>query len=197
MNINALLSKAKIKLPVAVCGLILGFSPLGVKAAPLLVTLNDVTFADNAVATGTFVFDPATTTYGVFNILTTVGIVGDTYAGSTYDALFGTTTNFFPGTDAYIFDNSGVDFHYLSLSLDGTGPNGGHITGPGTYPLSPGTLVPGVGFNNSGEFVDAVFNARVITRGNLIVVGVPEPASMASMVIGGILLSVRRKRRSA
>jgi len=163
------------------------------KAQQLLFTLSGVAFADNAVATGSFIFDPSTNTFGDFNITTTVGITGDNYVGSDYSSLAGTKATYSEGNpNAYVFNNFPFglnDNHYLSLAVAVV------ITTPGTYALLPGNSTAQGEFGNSGEFVDSSFDVRLITSGNLIVTAVPEPQTWALLAAGlAILLSTPRGR---
>jgi len=125
-------------------------------AVPLTFTLTGVTFDDGATASGSFVFNPSTMTYGVFDIITSDGSV---LAGSHYSPGSGSTTGYFSSPDSYIFDNFAIDSHYLVLSY------GGHIAGPGFYPLMAGASNGAGSFVDSGEFVDSSFDYRLITDG--------------------------------
>lgn len=143
---------------VVVLGLV---SPVATEAAPLLFTFSGVTFADNAVATGSFIFDPGTDTFGAFNITTTVGMTTDTYLGSNYSSVLGTAPSgsLSAGEDVFVFDNfsSGLhDSHYLALGV------ATNITSPGTYALEPGVSGGPGSFRGSGEFVDGNLDLRLV-----------------------------------
>ncbi len=162
-------------------------------AVPLLFTLTGVTFDDGGTASGFFIFNPSTQTYGAFDILT----AGGTSAGSNYSSVAGTSGFSLSSPDVFIFDNFSFDDHYLSLSYSG------HITGPGLYALDPG-VANGIGsFFGSGEFVDSSFNYRLVATGFLTVaplVPVPETGgTFLSLALGivaltGFQFSLRRQR---
>ena len=149
-------------------------------ATPMLFTLTGATFNDGATATGSFVFNPASGTFGNF-LLTTTTSVSNT--GSTYSSLAGTSTFYLASPDAFIFDNFSLDSHYLVFSFSG------HITGPGAYALDLGVPNGPDSFLGSGEFVDALLDYRLVTGGFLTVTGVPETGgTLLSLVIGIIAL---------
>jgi hypothetical protein len=152
-------------------------------ATPMRFTLTAVTFNDGATATGSFVFNPTTGNFGAFLITTTTSVSN---TGSTYSSLAGTSTFNLASPDAFIFDNFSIDSHYLVFSFSG------HITGPGVYALDPGVPNGPDSFLGSGEFVDALFDYRLVTGGFLTVTlpGVPETGgTLLSLVIGIIALS--------
>lgn len=151
-------------------------------AVPMLFTLTGVTFNDGATATGSFAFNPTTGNFGAFLITTTTSVSN---TGSTYSSLAGTSTFYLASPDAFIFDNFSIDSHYLVFSFSG------HITGPGAYALDLGVPNGPDSFLGSGEFVDALFDYRLVTGGFLTVTlpGVPETGgTLFSLVIGIIAL---------
>ena len=164
-------------------------------AVPLLFTLTGVTLNDGATASGSFVFNPSTQTYGTFDIVT----AGGATVGSTYSSGAGTKTSFLPSPDSFIFDNFSVDDHYLDLFTLA------HITGPGTFALEPGAAMGPGDFSDGGEFVNGNFstvNYRLITAGFLTVTGLAVPetgGTLLSLALGiaalaGFQFSSRRRR---
>ncbi len=145
-------------------------------AVPFLYTLTGVTFDDGAAATGSFIFDPNAGTYGAFDIKTSDGLV---FSGSHYSPGAGTGTDFLASPDAYIFDNFGVDSHYLNFSYSG------HITAPGVYALEIGSPNGPGSFSNSGEFVNSSLDYRLLTTGSLTVTSTSSVPDT-----GGTLLSL-------
>ena len=147
-------------------------------AVPLRFTLTGLTFNDGATASGFFILNPSTMTFGAFDITTTTS---GSNTGSTYSSMAGTGTFYLSSPDAFIFDNFGIDDHYLSLAYSG------HITGPGMYALTPGTPNGPGSFLDSGEYVNADFssiNYRLVTTGFLTVTALSVPET------GGTLLSL-------
>jgi hypothetical protein len=171
MNIEPQILKIRRRVPALVLGVvlltILGFARSSL-AVPFTFTLTGVTFNDGATASGYFIFDPSTSTYGPFSITTTAGV---SFTGSLYSPGAGTGTSYLSSPDQFIFDNFSIDSHYLVLSYSG------HITGPGIYTLAPGTGTGPGSFSNSGEFVDASFDYRLITAGSLTVTPASVPES--------------------
>ncbi len=149
-------------------------------AVPLLFTLTGVTFNDGATASGSFMFNPSTQTYGAFDILT----AGGASAGSDYSSGAGTNASSLHSPDAFIFDNFSIDNHDHNLDLFFSG----HIIIPGIYALALGVAGGPGSFSDSGEFVNNDFstiNYRLVTTGFLTVTGVaPVPET------GGTLLSL-------
>jgi|SRR4030095_5184850 hypothetical protein len=165
---------------VVLCSLVIAGSS---DATPMRFTLTGVTLNDGATVTGSFVFNPTTGNFGTFLVTTTTSV---SKTGSTYSSLAGTSTFYLPLPDAFIFDNFSIDSHYLVFSFSG------HITGPGVYALDLGVANGPDSFLGSGEFVDALFDYRLVTGGFLTVTlpGVPETGgTLLSLVIGIIALS--------
>ena len=151
-------------------------------ATPMRFTLTGVTFNDGSTASGSFIFDTTSQTYGAFKIITSSSL---SYTGSTYSPGVGTGTNYLSSPDAFIFDNFSIDSHYLVFSFLG------HITGPGVYALDIGVPNGPDSFLGSGEFVDMALDYRLVAGGFLTVTlqGVPETGgTLLSLVISIIAL---------
>jgi len=166
-------SRAKIRLS-ARCVIIAFFVVINVLSAwpsfavPFTFTLTGVTFDDGATASGFFVLDPTTGTYGPFDITTSAGL---TFTGSQYSPGVGTAPSYLSSPDSFSFDNFSIDSHYLNLSYSG------HITSTGLYTLDPGSSNGPGSFSGSSEFVDSSFDYRLIKAGALLVTStasVPE-----------------------
>lgn len=74
--------KMKILATAAVLAALTAFAPVAALAAPVTWYLSGVTFSDGGTASGSFVFDAATSTYSSVNIVTSGGTVApSTYVG--------------------------------------------------------------------------------------------------------------------
>ncbi len=145
-------------------------------AVPFRFTLSGVTFNDGSTASGYFYYDPVADTFGPFSITTTAGM----FTGGSYSPGAGTTPFFLgPSPDIWIFDNFGIDDHYLVLSYMG------HISSFGSYMLEVGTAM-GIGaFDGSGEYVNAMLDYRLLTAGSLNVT--PEGGSALAFLSMGLV----------
>jgi PEP-CTERM motif len=139
-------------------------------------TLTNLTFADGATATGSFVYDASTNTVTSIDITTSTGT---TLEGAIYTALD-------PGYGPYSFDMAFVTTAGLS---DYTGTPALEFQSLGDVPLTnAGGVVP-VDVN---EFIcsDAVCDTAAELRGTLEggtlvgVVNTPEPSSLALLSLG-------------
>ena len=150
-------------------------------AIPFTFTLTGVTFDDGATASGFFVFNPTTGTYGAFNIITSDSAL---FTGSTYSPAVGTDatvpTPYSPPPDDFIFDNFSIDDHYLNLFSD-------PITGPGIFALHPGSAGP----MDSFEWVNfSAGDYRLVTTGFLSVAplsSVPDTSGTLSCLMIAIV----------
>ncbi len=165
-----------------------------VLAQNLTYTLSGVTFSDGAFATGSFVFNPATQSFGTFSITTTDGTTGSQSGGvyalpatSTVSAGVGGAAT---GDGYFEFDTSSTG-RMLGLATSA------EASSPGTVPLAL--------FNSSFASREYTGNAtRTITAGFLDITApaaVPEASTTVSL---GLLLALgagsviaARRRKSA
>lgn len=140
------------------CSAVVGPAAIG---APLVFTLQGVAFTDGGTAVGSFTFDPDTSAFAAYNITTTNGLVGSSYAGTHYTPSYAA----YCGRFFYEFHSDVGGYHFLALFV----ANNTRITGPGVYPLAAGTVVAHGDLAYSGEFVDAAGDARAVSVGSLVV----------------------------
>jgi hypothetical protein len=167
-----------------------GFSPA---RADTVVTLEGVTFADGGTASGYFRLNVDGYLESV-GITTTLGtsMGGKPIAGFTY--LTGLLNNAAPFDSGFYF-NSTVDAFSLALTAENPVTNGG---------FDPLILGSGSGATLAGSFENCQENAtacggptyldgRLVTAGTLYA---PEPTTLSLLGIGGLLLSVIRRKRA-
>ena len=167
-----------------------------VSAQNLHYTLDKVTFADGAVATGTFDFNPTTGTFGAYDVTTTNGLT-DGLTGLHY--LPGSSTPSFSSNYAFYFSQG-----LSKLIFNTVGPDGI----PGVLPLQPGTSSSVHQLSASGEFAPPAAGglplSRPISAGNLIATAaaVPEASTTVSLglllalSLGGLVIAAKRKKQS-
>ena len=165
-------------------------------AQNLTYTLSGVTFSDGCVATGYFIFNPATQSFGSFSISTTDGqtdsVLGGTYAAPETSPFKSGLGGVAAGNGYFEFDNS-VALRFLGLATSA------EASSPGSIPLA---LAP-IGFVSSQEDAGSV---RTITAGFLDITApaaVPEASTTVSLSLllalgaGGIILAKRRAKTAA
>lgn len=171
-----------------------------VAAQDLVYQLTNVTFNDGAVASGYFNYNPATNSFGNFDIITTNGIT-DSLVGAEYKPGTYAPMQFGPGS-YNVFQFISNDVHYNSLTLD-TKFNFPATT-PGTFLIDTGVISSiGTGFGGSGEFapISNMGTVRVITAGSFSVTNaVPEASTTVSfglllaLGLGGAVVAIRKKK---
>lgn len=167
-----------------------------VLAQNLTYTLSGVTFSDGAVATGYFIFNPATQSFGTFRITTTDGTT-DSLSGGVY-ALPATST-FKAGIGGAATGNGYFEFDTFSTNRTLGLATSADASSPGTVPLAL--------FSSSfasREFTGA--STRTITAGFLDIAApaaVPEASTTISLGLllvlgaGGLVMAKRRRTVSA
>ena len=184
-------------------GLVLtGLCALGVassrpaSAQTFQYTLSGVTFADGAIATGSFSYNFTTNTFGAFDVTTTNGLT-DGLLGTHYLPPTGTATavsnfafEFFSGRNELVLNTFGAD------------------NASGTLLLQPGSIPQGGGLMASGEFATPATggstSARVISAGSLVATGAPVPEAsttvsfglLLALGMGGLVLAAKRRKAS-
>ncbi|HEX2815867.1 MAG TPA: PEPxxWA-CTERM sorting domain-containing protein [Phenylobacterium sp.] len=158
-------------------------------ATPVKWTLDGITFSDNGVATGSFVFDADTGIYSGINITTSGGslLPGATY--TSYDIFstprdfgFGSNVAGFTATGDFLFDINGLTAFTNAGGTVQVGDIGGFVSSEGTCAND--------GCHNFNPI-------RGITSGQVDGVAVPEPATWAMMLAGfGGLGAMMRRRRA-
>lgn len=163
-------------------------------AQNLTYTLSGVTFSDGAAASGYFVFNPATQSFGTFSITTTSGTT-DSLTGGTY-ALPATST-IKAGVGGVATGNGYFEFDTFSTGRTLGLATSAEASSPGIIPLA---LMP-IGFASSEE--NTGDSTRTITAGFLDIAApaaVPEASTTVSLglllVLGAGSLVVAKRRRS-
>ena len=136
---------------------VLGFTPRPAAAQNLLFTLDGVVFNDGAVATGSVTYDPSSQVFSDYNVTTTDGPT-DRLTGFNYLPANSRPT----AANGFRFDGAPLssnreNYNLLDLNFFPI------PTGPGVFPLIPGTLAAAGGFMGSGEFATLKLGTRVIT----------------------------------
>ena len=154
---------------------------VSVSAAPILWTLQGVTFSDGGTAFGSFVYDADTNTYSNLDITTTTGSVR---AGSTYtvfNPFVGNSASGFFAATTFPFDpgSPGLIIGFLGLTDSG---------GTRQFPLF--SFSEGSYYYSIGLVGDATY--RSTTTGGIS--SVPEPSALILVAIGGLVLIVLRSR---
>ena len=164
-------------------------------AQNLTYTLSGVTFSDGAVASGYFIFNPATQSFGTFRITTTDGTTGS-QSGGVY-ALPATST-FSAGVGGAATGDGYFEFDNFSAGRTLGLATSAEASSPGTVPLAL--------FNSSFASREYTGNAtRTITAGFLDITApaaVPEASTTVSLGLllalgaGGLVVARRRKSAS-
>jgi hypothetical protein len=149
-------------------------------AVPVVWTLNDVTFNDGGIATGSFTFDANTGNYSDISIQTTAGTTQPipAYPGTSYGDLNPSTVI---GQNLLAYETGAADY---GLALDWLGNlsnSGGSLT-----------LQTGI---SSNEIDLNVFATRLITGGSIS--AIPIPAAVYLFASGLGLLGWMRRRQLA
>ncbi len=165
-----------------------------VMAQNLTYTLSGVTFSDGAAASGYFVFNPATQSFGTFSITTTSGTT-DSLTGGTY-ALPATST-IKAGVGGVATGNGYFEFDTFSTGRTLGLATSAEASSPGIIPLA---LMP-IGFASSEE--NTGNSTRTITAGFLDITApaaVPEASTTVSLglllLLGAGSLVASRRRKS-
>ncbi len=163
-------------------------------AQNLTYTLSGVTFSDGAAATGYFIFNPATQSFGTFSITTTSGTT-DSLPGGVYAPSTTSTTN--AGVGGVAGGNGYFEFDHFSASRTLGLATTAEASSPSEVPLA---LAP-VGFVSSFEYTGGSNSTRMITAGFLDITApaaVPEASTTVSLGLllilgaGSIIASRRR-----
>lgn len=173
-------------------------------AQDLLYALSGVSFADGAVATGSFSFNPTTSAFGAYNLTTTAGVTGGLLGANYTPGKFLPSFVGAPATSESLFTFTLDKGRFLVLAT--TVP----ALTPGLYPLLPGQFVtvPSPQILNSGEFItqNGAQNGRGIVAGSLAVTAaapVPETSTTASLGLllalglSGLAVAAKRKKTTA
>lgn len=166
-------------------------------AQDLTYTLSGVTFSDGAAASGYFIFNPATQSFGSFDITTTDGTTGSlpggVYAPATTGPVKGGIGGVAAGNGYFEFDNFSAG-RTLGLATSA------EASSPGDVPLA---LAP-IGFASSQEYTGGPNSTRTITAGFLDITApaaVPEASTTISLglllLLGTGSLVMARRRKSA
>ncbi len=163
-------------------------------AQNLTYTLSGVTFSDGGVATGYFVFNPTTQSFGDFSISTTAGSTGS-ISGGTY-ALPATST-FSAGVDGAATGAGYFEFDTFSTSRMLGLATSAEASSPGEVPLALS--------NTSFVSQEDAGSVRTITAGFLDITApaaVPEASTTISLGLllalgAGSILSAKRRAKTA
>jgi hypothetical protein len=169
-----------------------GFSPA---RADTIVTLEGVTFADGGTASGYFELN----VYGYFefaDITTTPGtsMADAPMPGSTYSTAGAGVNNSVPFDSGFFF-NSTVDAFSLVLTAENPVTAGGFdplILGSGSTSSLAGSYEA---CTENPTTCDGLtyLDGRLVTAGTLYA---PEPATLSLLGMGGLMLSVIRRKRA-
>ena len=162
-------------------------------AQNLTYTLSGVTFSDGAVASGYFIFNPATQSFGSFDITTTNGTTDSQLGGVYVPPATGTIKS---GIGGVASGNGYFEFDNFRASRTLGLATSVEASSPGDVPLA----VAPVGFVSSQEY--AGNSTRTITAGFLDITApaaVPEASTTISLglllLLGtGSLVAVKRRR---
>lgn len=174
---------------VAACGLVFGLFPACAMASPILWTFNNVTFIDGGTMTGSFVYDPDTSTESDVDIYTSDGSwYGNTETGTQYTSPGGSIVQdtadgswnlyFYADVGGYLEETIGI---FLSQ-----------------YPLdTSGSISLTYAFERLDNYASGsqqnVFFRQMVSEGTITGVSesapeAPEPGTMLTMVAGtGVL----------
>lgn len=157
-------------------------------AMPLTWTLSGVVFEDGGTASGSFVYDADTNTYGTISVTTTAGTL---FGGATYTLPDPGVNPIYYAGDAVFVTGPAADYTGLPVIS---------LVPPGVYTDAGGTLP----IDGSAEFTCTTANCdfgikvRYITAGFVSASSVPEPLTL-SLFAGGLAATtaLRRRRRKA
>jgi hypothetical protein len=169
--------------------------PTDSQAAPILWTLQDVTFDDAGTATGSFVFDTDASTYSLINVATTAGSVISTDAtySEQHPFYLASGDQFLVMVDAL---PPGAGTRSLQLPfMTGLTSSGGTVILGGLFNF-------GEGFCSSAPCQDVSIDLpmRRVATGAVVgtpfdIATIPEPATMVLLTTGLALAGARHLRR--
>ncbi|CAN5904492.1 hypothetical protein BH11PSE8_BH11PSE8_36890 [soil metagenome] len=175
------------KLKPVLCALLVACGA-SAQAAPVTWTLSGVTFNDQSVATGSFVFDASLSQYLSWDITTTTTV--DFNANhSSQNGVEYTTNSLTNASISYYLNPSSLGVKQSSATTFGL-VYATPLTDAGGTVLLGGKSGKGYEFNG--------FNSRTIVSGAVIAAPVPEPQTCALMLagLGMVAFALRRQAKT-